>query len=121
MRWEPRRGDFGILTVEDEVVTKSEESVAAFHIHCQSEPRRVDGGVVIDNGEYELFCRVLSPENAKIEFIGGEGREFEVDGVNYPTDAAENTEGGWGQIVITDVRHVKETGFLVELEIVKRG
>ena len=121
MRWEPNRGNNGVLTVHDTVESKSENFIKAFHIHCQTEPRIADGCVIIDNEKYELVCKVISPENAKIEIIGGEGREFEIDGVNYVPDIVENTEAGWGQIVITDVRPVKETEFLVELEIVKRG
>ena len=121
MQWEPNRGNNGVLTVHDTVESKSENFIKAFHIHCQTEPRIADGCVIIDNEKYELVCKVISPENAKIEIIGGEGREFEIDGVNYVPDIIENTEAGWGQIVITDVRPVKETEFLVELEIVKRG
>ena len=121
MRWEPNRGNNGVLTVHDTIESKSEKFIKAFHIHCQTEPYIADGCITIDNGKYELICKVLSPENAKIEIIGGEGREFEIDGVNYVPDIVENTEAGWGQIVITDVRPVKETEFLVELEIVNRG
>ena len=121
MRWESNCGSYGKLTVHDTVVSKFESFVKAFHIHCQTEPHIADGCITIDNGKYELICKVLSPENAKIEIVGGEGREFEIDGVNYVPDIIENTEAGWGQIVITEVRPVKETEFLVELEIVKRG
>ncbi len=121
MRWESNCGSYGKLTVHDTVVSKFESFVKAFHIHCQTEPHIADGCITIDNGKYELICKVLSPENAKIEIVGGEGREFEIDGVNYVPDIMENTEAGWGQIVITEVRPVKETEFLVELEIVKRG
>ena len=120
MTWQPTLGSFGVLTVEDEVITKSEDFVTAFHIHTQTEPKLLDGRVVVDNGKYELSCKVLSPENAKIEFIGGEGREFEVDGVNYDTDAKENTEAGWGQIIVTDVNPDTHKNFKIEMEIVKK-
>ena len=120
MRWEPNRGDYGILTVEDDLETKSDTYVTAFHIHCQTEPRLIEGGAAIDNGEFSLVCRVLFPENAKIELIGGEGRQFETDGVNYPTDVIENTEAGWGQIVITDERLGTQKNFKVEMEIIKK-
>ena len=95
MRWEPTRASFGVLTVEDTVESKSKEFIKAVHIHCQTQPKAIDNRVIIDNGEYELVCRVLSPQNARIELIGGEGRKFEIDGVNYDTNNKENTEAGW--------------------------
>ena len=120
MRWEPKRGSFGTLTVCDDVESKSEGFVKAFHIHCQTEPRLVDGSAVIDNGKYCLVCKVLSPETAQIELIGGTGREFEVDGVNYVPTVVENTEAGWGRITVTDTSVSKKTQFKVEMEIIKK-
>ena len=119
MTWQPKRAELGVLTVEDEVITKSKDFISAFHIHCLTEPTLIDNGAVIDNGSYKLVCRVVSPANAKIELVGGPGREFEVDGVNYPTDAAENTEAGWGQIIITDTDSTTHKSFKIEMEIVK--
>ena len=60
---------------------------------------------------------MLSPASAKIELIGGEGREFFVDGVNYDTDAKDNTEAGWGRVAITDTASTTLTNFKVEMEI----
>ena len=120
MRWEPTRASFGVLTVEDTVESKSKEFIKAVHIHCQTQPKAIDNRVIIDDGEYELVCRVLSPQNARIELIGGEGRQFEIDGVNYDTNNKENTEAGWGQIVVTDILPEKKTNFKVEMEIVKK-
>ena len=92
------------------------------HIHRQTEPRISDGYITIDNEKYKLICKVISPVGAKINLIGGENHQFEIDDVNYiPTITTENTEAGWGQIVITDDCAVKATEFLVEMEIVKRG
>lgn len=120
MRWEPTRASFGVLTVEDTVESKSKEFIKSVHIHCQTQPKAIDNRVIIDNGEYELVCRVLSPQNARIELIGGEGRQFEIDGVNYDTNNKENTEAGWGQVVVTDTLPSKKTKFRIEMEIVKK-
>ena len=120
MRWEPLKGDCGVLTVEDKVETKSDTMVPAFHIHCQTEPQRVGDSIVINNEGYKLICRVIAPENACVEFIGGEGREFLVDGVNYDTSVKETTEYGWGQIVVTDKAKGTHTAFKVEMEIAKK-
>ena len=120
MTWEPKRGDFGVLTVRDEVESKSEEFITAFHLHCQREPKRIENGVILENDGFELVCRVKAPAQAKIEVIGGEGRDFEVDGVNYDTDAKAGTEAGWGQIVVTDPMASRHTQFLVEMELRKK-
>ena len=120
MTWEPKRGDYGVLTVRDEVESKSETFITAFHLHCQREPKRIENGVILENDGYELVCRVKTPAQAKIEVIGGEGREFEVDGVNYDTDAKAGTEAGWGQIVITDPNASRYTQFHVEMELRKK-
>ena len=117
MRWEPKRGENGTLTVCDTVESKSEDFIKTFNLHCLTEPTVNGNNIVINNGEYSLHCRVLSPATAKIELIGGEGREFFVDGVNYDTDAKDNTEAGWGRIAITDTAKSTLTEFKVEMEI----
>ena len=120
MSWQPKEGSYGVLTVEDDIEKKSENFVAEFHIHTQNKPKAIDRCVIIDNGAYELSCRVISPVNAQIELIGGEGREFLVDGINYDTSVKETTEYGWGQIVIRDPKESKSTKFVVEMEILKK-
>ena len=120
MRWEPIRASYGVLTVEDTVESKSKDFIKAVHIHCQTEPKAIDNGVIIDNGRYELVCKVLSPQNARIDLIGGDGRQFEIDGVNYDTNDKENTEAGWGRITVTDINVSKETKFKIEMEITKK-
>ena len=121
MIWEPKRGDHGTLTVHDEVETKSDRFITAFHLHCQTEPKRIEGGVVIDNGACELVCRVKAPACAKIDVIGGEGRQFMVDGVNYDTPDKEGTEAGWGEVVITSPETTDRVEFTVEMELRKKG
>ena len=120
MRWEPKRGECGVLTVHDSVVAKSEDFTRAFIIHSLTEPRLIPGGVLIENEGYELHCRVLSPANARIELIGGEGREFFLGGENHDTPAKQDTECGWGRISIIDQNKSRETEFVVEMEIVKK-
>ena len=63
---------------------------------------------------------MLSPQNARIDLIGGDGRQFEIDGVNYDTNDKENTEAGWGRITVTDINVSKETKFKIEMEITKK-
>ena len=120
MRWEPGRGSYGVMTVEDKVETKCDKFIPTFHIHCLTEPQMDGKDIVIDNGKYRLVCRVLAPENANVEIIGGEGREFLVDGTNYDTSVKETTEYGWGQILVTDGNVGTDISFKIEMEIVKK-
>ena len=117
MRWEPRKGEMGTLTVSDRVEAKSDRYTAAFHLHCQAEPQVCGNTVILSNETAKLVCRVLSPENPEISVIGGEGRQFVVDGANYDTDRKENTEAGWGQVIISPVQQTAITEFLVEMEL----
>ena len=59
MRREPLRGDFGVLVVEDEVESRSEDFKKSFNIHCQSEHIVLDKCVLIgyNSGvKYILAC-----------------------------------------------------------------
>ena len=117
MTWEPQRGEMGILTVQDQVNAKSDRFTTAFHLHCQSQPTVSGNTVILNNGNGKLICRVLAPENPKIECIGGQGQQFMVDGTNYEPNRKENTECGWGQVIITPTTQSASTEFLVEMEL----
>ena len=120
MTWEPEKGEYGTLTVSDSIDSLSDEYVKAFHIHCQHEPK-VDGRViVIDNGSCELHCRVLLPSEADISVIGGDGKRFITDGTSYEAQGTEDTEAGWGQIIITHAKRSIHTDFKIEMEIKKK-
>lgn len=113
MRWEPDRGERGVLTVKDVVIPKREENVT-FLLHCQKEPE-INGKEIIIFGENrQLICRVLSPAKIEIIPVTGDGRQFVADGVNYEpkTHAAEE---GWGRVEIN--AKGKQIEFLVEMEI----
>lgn len=52
----------------------------------------------------KLYCETLLPENPRIEFIGGAGKEFWVNGENYPAGIREVDrvlEPGIGRIEVT--------------------
>lgn len=53
-------------------------------IHMQNEPQ-IEGGVATSRaGEGVMHVRTLLPENAKVEKVGGPGREFLSAGRNWP-------------------------------------
>jgi heparin/heparan-sulfate lyase len=45
-----------------------------------------------DQGNGRLFCRTFLPRDASLEMVGGPGKEFLADGVNYPIDAGPSGE-----------------------------
>ena len=87
----------------------------------QNEPK-IEGNVItFSNKGGTLTCTVLEPKNAKIEAIGGEGKQFMVNGVNYPNlESTHGKEVGWGQVIITPTDVNKECRFVVEMQISDR-
>ena len=113
MRWEPGRGERGTLTVTDLVIPKKEETVT-FLLHCLREPLISGNRVVIPGERRSLVCRVLSPDSAEIKWIGGPGREFVADGVNY-APKVRTAEEGVGRVEIS--ARGTQVAFTVEMEI----
>ena len=113
MRFEPDFGERGTLTVCDRVEPRDENSTVTFVLHCQSEPE-INGNLVIIKGKNrELHCRVKSPDDVKIEVIGGDGHRFENDGIDY-LPKVDTSEAGWGRVLISSVG---KTEFHIEAEI----
>ena len=117
MSWEPQKGAYGTLTVQDSIEAKSDTFVTGFHLHCQSAPTVQGNTVILSHDKAELVCRVLAPENPCITVTGGEGQAFLVDGKNFEPDRSIDTEWGWGQVVITPANQTATTEFLVEMEL----
>ena len=113
MCWEPQRGERGIFTVKDTVISKNEEDVT-FLIHCQSEPEIKEDVIIINGRRRRLVCRVKSPEKVNIISVAGPGRAFEKDGVNYEPKS-HTAEEGFGRVEISATG--KKVEFLVECEI----
>ena len=113
MRWEPDRGERGVLTIRDVVVPKKKTDVA-FLLHCQREPRIHGNVIVVPGKNRSLFCRVLSPANADIVAVTGKGRRFLAGGKNYePT--VHTPEEGCGRAEIR--ARGERVEFLAEIEV----
>ena len=113
MRFEPDRGERGILAVSDRVEPIDPNSKVTFVIHSQSKPV-VDGNLIVIKGKKrELYCRVKSPDKFKITLIGGEGHRFEADGIDYLPEV-DTSEAGWGRAEITARGNVS---FEIEMKI----
>jgi len=67
-------------------VSTKPEYAKTWLLHHANEPV-VDGSTWhSDQGKGRLFCRTLLPEDAVLEKVGGPGKEFLADGVNYAID-----------------------------------
>ncbi|MBQ4287563.1 MAG: hypothetical protein II770_05965, partial [Bacteroidales bacterium] len=53
-------------------------------LHTKEQPKVGKGVMRADSGEGRLFCQTLLPRNAKQEVIGGPGKEYWSNGMNFP-------------------------------------
>ena len=118
-----------VMLVYDDVVSADPNDRKASLLHCQEAPR-VDGNRVIvtrttcpdslvaEPTRYggKLIAQMLLPKDAKIEALGGEGREFLIEGKNYPYDYTGKlkpcVETGWGRVEVRPAAPAKEDRFL---------
>ncbi|MEO2005320.1 MAG: heparinase II/III family protein [Candidatus Poribacteria bacterium] len=74
-----------IFVVFDRVESTDASFTKRWLLHSATELHAMDDRAFqIDNGESKLTVRTLAPESVDRVVIGGEGREFETAGVNYP-------------------------------------
>lgn len=117
MTFDAKAGERGVLTVTDEVTSIKPDSKKTFNLHTLVEPRLEGDRIIIENGEGKLSCRVLSPDEYTVELVGGEGRGFMAEGINFePIDVGE-AEIGWGRVEISPKNPAKTHTITVELEI----
>jgi len=67
----------------DRVTSSKPEYAKAWLLHTQNKPK-VDGmRFGAEEGDGRLFCRTLFPRQAKLTRIGGPGKEFWANGINW--------------------------------------
>lgn len=111
-----KEGMPGSLIVLDKVVSSNSSFKKTWLLHTQNKPN-LNGSVLESvstqggrNGK--LVTNVLLPEqdNMKVEFIGGTGKEYWVDGHNYGTVSQEDA-GCW-RIELSPRKESKSDNFL---------
>ena len=117
MTFLPKEGENGIFTVEDEVVSKSEDFIKCFHIHMMEEPEIQSNIITIKHKGGKLRCTVIEPRNASIIAIGGGDNRFTTVGIPIPSEYTENRECGWGKVIISPTDKAKAHKFKVIMEI----
>jgi hypothetical protein len=96
MDW-PRQECVSLLVL-DELELAREGLEPRFLLHTMEEPRVVGNQILAQHRGGRLTATVLLPQAPRIEKIGGEGREFEVDGRNFPLNRqliGAYTTGSW--------------------------
>jgi len=84
------------FVVFDRVVARSAEYPKTWLLHSISEPAFPDMGPSfrIEHGGGRLDAWTLLPVDAAMTAVGGAGREYWVDGKNYPPDGTRDPEAG---------------------------
>jgi hypothetical protein len=100
----PRAGSVP-LVVLDELEVARAGLEPRFLLHTMEEPRIRGSEITATHRGGRLTASVLLPKSPRIETIGGPGREFEVDGKNYPLNRemiGPHTPGAWRAEVRAD-------------------
>lgn len=103
------------LTVRDEVTALDAAFKKTFHLHFQAEPTVAGNTITVENGGFRAVCRVVLPKQAEIVRCGGAGRQFTVNGKNFPPTGPYVAEAGWGEVRISPKTPAKHDVFLVEI------
>jgi len=80
-----------VIVIFDRVESTRPEFEKKFLLHTVNEPLIKGKFSIVENNGGKLTCLTLLPESARIELIGGEGKEAWVDGKNYPFESRRNT------------------------------
>ena len=111
----------GALVVMDKVVSANASFKKSWLLHSQNEPTIKDGKILVENTNNgrngKLQDDVLLPEinNQNIEKIGGEGKEYWVDGKNWGTVTQEDA-GRW-RIELSPKQASKSDNFLNVIQV----
>ena len=117
MSFEPKAGECGVLTISDEVVSKSPDFIKCFHIHTMAEPTIEGNTVTVEHKGGRLVCTVLEPMDAEIRAIGGGDMRFTLNGIPIPSEKTDHRECGWGKVIISPRSAACEHHFRVRMEI----
>ena len=72
------------FVVFDRVTSTKAEYPKRWLLHTSNEPVVTEKEFYADQGQGRIFCRTLYPLDARLEKVGGPGREFWADGKNRP-------------------------------------
>lgn len=127
-----------LMLVYDRVTAADASYRKASLLHCQEEPEISGSRVTIrrtacpkclfgPETQYNgmLVAQMLLPHGARLTALGGKGKEFLIDGKNYPYDVTgqlkECVETGWGRIEVSPGSPAKTDYFLNAMYVCDNG
>jgi heparin/heparan-sulfate lyase len=116
------KGRPAALIVYDRVSSSQHDFRKSWLLHAIGEPA-VDGMATdIRRGGGRLVNRTLLPAEARIEKVGGRGREFWVDGKNHPPESMRKGDepGAW-RIEVTPATPAETDEFLNVMQVLDEG
>ncbi len=96
----------GAMVVFDKTTSKNKDFKKSWLLHMEEEPQ-VDGNKTIvtrtaDGNNGRMVNETLLPKSVNIEKIGGEGKQYWVDGENIATKlSGKGNEAGWGRVEVS--------------------
>ena len=115
----------GIFAVYDRVTSSKASFKKTFLLHMQTEPEVSGNITVITNNGGKLVNQTLLPNDAVITKVGGEGNEFSINGVNYPSTVMKyyknSIEAGWGRVEISPADENLSDSFLNVMYVTDEG
>lgn len=83
-----------MVVIFDRVESTKPEFEKGFLLHTVNKPIVNGNMTVTENNGGRLSCLTVLPEQATLKLVGGPGKEFWVNGVNYPIDEKAKTRSG---------------------------
>jgi len=85
------------FVIFDRVTSTKPEFTKRWLLHTVEQPAVTGKQVTVTEGDGKLFSQTLLPEDARIQLVGGPGKDFWVDGKNYPPPQPGRAEepGAW--------------------------
>lgn len=94
----------------DRVTSTKPEFVKRWLLHAVEEPVLAGKVAAVSQSDGRLFSQTLLPEDARIGLVGGPGKEFWVDGKNFPPPQPNRAEeaGAWHIEVTPGTPHTED-------------
>ncbi|MBD3268293.1 hypothetical protein GF373_16630 [bacterium] len=105
-----------IFVVFDRVVSDEPSYKKTWVMHSIHSPRKEGEGFVIQHGDGRLDVQTVFPKAAQMEMIGGDGKEYWVNGKNYPPNSKSDPEAGNWRLEVSPLEENTEDAFLHVLQ-----
>jgi heparin/heparan-sulfate lyase len=108
-----------VILVFDDVIATRDSFRKAYLLHMQEEPQIAGRRVLVRHGDGTLYQWTVLPKKADLTLIGGKGKEFWVNGQNFPPERGpkDSEEPGAWRIEVSPVAEDAAQRFLHALYV----